>query len=195
MLSAITKCVFVGLGIGLVGVVMCFPLFAILRNLRELGLLLTFFLIPVSVLVTRGFTRRSLERGILGGAIAFGLRYLLVGTVARLGHQAVRHRWRNLRYSFRRMPWRRDWNDPRQSGGSVLRLVSFTRKASRRSRVVCVTDSLFRREMVSIPRSPLTIASRSSRCTPIGSSRQRRWPLTSPSGRSCSGSNRTPSPP
>ena len=58
---------------------MCFPLLHVLWSLRELGLLLTFFLVPVSVLVTRGFTRRYLERGILGGAIAFGLRYLLVG--------------------------------------------------------------------------------------------------------------------
>jgi hypothetical protein len=79
MPAAITKCVFVGLGVGLVGVVICFPLFYILWGLRELGLLLTFFLIPVSVLVTRAFTRRYLGRGALGGAIAFGVRYLLVG--------------------------------------------------------------------------------------------------------------------
>ena len=37
------------------------------------------FVVPVSLLVMRSFTTRYLERGALGGAIAFGLRYLLVG--------------------------------------------------------------------------------------------------------------------
>ena len=76
---ALVKWVIVGLGVGLVGVAMCVPLFYILGGLRELGLLLTFFVIPVSVLATRAFTRRYLRRGTLSAAIVVGLRYLLVG--------------------------------------------------------------------------------------------------------------------
>lgn len=79
MLTALMKCIFVGLGVGLAGVAMCFPLFHILWGLRDLGLLLAFFSIPVAVLLSRVCVRRYLERGTLGGAIALGLRYLFVG--------------------------------------------------------------------------------------------------------------------
>lgn len=76
---SVAKCVIVGFGVALVGVAMCFPLFYILWGLRELGLLLAFFVIPVVAFFTRAFTREYLRRGTLGGAIALGLRYLLVG--------------------------------------------------------------------------------------------------------------------
>ncbi len=76
---AVVKCAITGLGVGFVGVAICVPLFFVLWQLRELGLLLAFLLLPASVLFTRAFTREYSGRGTFGGAIALGLRYLLVG--------------------------------------------------------------------------------------------------------------------
>ena len=83
LIVAVAKCVFVGAGIGLAGVALCFlVLLPILLTLREPGLLLLLVLIPIGAFYVRAVTKRYLAMGTnrLRGAIAFGARYLVIGS-------------------------------------------------------------------------------------------------------------------
>ena len=129
MLTALMKCIFVGLGVGLAGVAMCFPLFHILWGLRESWA-------AAGVLLDSGgrVALASVRKAIFGARNPWwsdcprpplSVRW----RVARFGHQVVRRGWRDLRHPFHRMPWGRNRNDDRQSRRSVLRRASVTRKA------------------------------------------------------------------
>ncbi len=82
LIIAIAKCVLVGLGVGVMGIGLCFVvLLPVLATVRELGLLLLLVLIPVGAFYLRAATTKYFlqEPSRLRGALAFGSQYLVIG--------------------------------------------------------------------------------------------------------------------
>jgi hypothetical protein len=78
---AIVKSILVGSSIGLLGVAACALLIPVLLCLRELGLLVLLFSLPPGAYFTWRATKKYLlrENNRVRGAIAFGLRYCVIG--------------------------------------------------------------------------------------------------------------------
>lgn len=82
IIVGVLKCVAIGTGVGVAGITICFVLLLpVLLSIRELGLLILLVLIPVAAFWIRSVGKRYLRHHTnrLGGAIAFGLQYLVVG--------------------------------------------------------------------------------------------------------------------
>jgi hypothetical protein len=78
---AIVKSILVGSSIGLLGVATCALMLPVLLCLRELGLLVLFFSLPPGTYFTWRATKKCLlrENDRVRGAVAFGLRYCVIG--------------------------------------------------------------------------------------------------------------------
>jgi hypothetical protein len=78
---ALTKCVIVGLSVGLSGAVLCVLGSLFFYALRDLGIFILLFLIPVGALFSWRVSRKYLAQGTnrTRGAIAFGIRYFFLG--------------------------------------------------------------------------------------------------------------------
>ena len=81
MLAAIAKCIFVGLAVGLVWLPLCFLGSLFFFGLRDAGIFLLPFLIPVGAICTWFVTRKYLrqETNRFRGAVALGARYFFLG--------------------------------------------------------------------------------------------------------------------
>jgi hypothetical protein len=81
LIVALAKCVIVGTSVGFLGAGLCVLSLPILLSIREMGILLLLFLIPLGVWCMGVITRKYLSQGTsrLRGAVAWGARYLLVG--------------------------------------------------------------------------------------------------------------------
>lgn len=81
LLAALVKCIVVGFGVGVLGVVVCIALLPLLLVIREKGLLLLLLAIPFAtwytVVATRNYLAQAPSR--FRGAVAWSIRYLVVG--------------------------------------------------------------------------------------------------------------------
>jgi hypothetical protein len=81
VLIALAKCIAVGLGVGSVGIPLCFFGAILFYCLREFGIFALLVLIPVGAFSTWWATRKYLTQrsNRLRGAIAYGTRYFFLG--------------------------------------------------------------------------------------------------------------------
>jgi hypothetical protein len=81
MIAGIMKSMLIGLGVGLVWLPLCFLASLFFFTMRDLGIFLLLFLIPIGAIIAWIWTRKYLrqEQNQLRGAIGLSIRYFFLG--------------------------------------------------------------------------------------------------------------------